>query len=380
MSINAIHVVPSISNESSGPSYSVVNLCRSLLESDVATTLVTLEGPRSSNKSAMIKSFPCSGYPMRLGRSPQMRDWLNKVSKDGSIDIMHNHSLWMMPNVYSCNAVKNTNVPLIVSPRGTMSERAMSNGSKSKKLFWPLIQRPALDQVTCFHATAMSEYEDIRRMGFQQPVAVVPNGIDIPDIRTPLRGDMRTLLYLGRIHPIKGLDHLLQAWAAVQDRFKQWQLRIVGPDNKGYLSEMKQLAVKLKLERIEFSGPLTGDKKMEAYAKADLFVLPSYSENFGMTVAESLASGTPAIVTQGAPWSGLNDINAGWWIDIGIDPLVVCLEHALAQTRTSLKTLGLNGRRWMASDFSWRNIADEMKSTYDWIVKGGSKPDCVIDN
>jgi glycosyltransferase involved in cell wall biosynthesis len=377
--MRTIHVVPSISNESSGPSYSVVNLCRSLLESDVATTLVTLEGPDSSNKSAMIKSFPVTGYPARLGRSPQMRDWLAKVAKDGSIDIMHNHSLWMMPNVYSCKAVKDTKVPLIVSPRGTLSERAMSNGSKVKKAFWPLFQRPVLDQVTCFHATAMSEYEDIRRMGFQQPVAVIPNGIDVPDVKTPLRGDMRTLLYLGRIHPIKGLDNLLPAWGAVQDCFTEWQLRIVGPDNKGYLNEMKQLAVKLKLERIEFSGPLTGDKKMAAYSEAGLFVLPSYSENFGMTVAEALASGTPAIVAQGAPWSGLNDNDAGWWIDIGIDPLVVCLEHALSQPRLSLDTMGMNGRRWMESDFSWDNIAVKMKATYDWILNGGSKPVCVID-
>jgi glycosyltransferase involved in cell wall biosynthesis len=372
--------VPSISDESSGPSHVVVNLCRSLLESDVSTTLVNLEGPNSTAKFAMTKSFPGSRYPGRLGRSSQMRGWLNKVAKDGSIDIMHNHSLWMMPNVYSCNAVKNTNVPLIVSPHGTMSEKAMSNGSKAKKVFWPLIQRPALDQVTCFHATAISECEDIRRMGFQQPVAVIPNGIDIPDIRTPLRGDLRTLLYLGRLHPIKGLDNLLPAWAAVQNRFREWQLRVVGPDNKGYLNEMKQLAAKLNLERIEFSGPLIGDKKMEAYSEADLFVLPSYSENFGMVVAEALASGTPAIVTQGAPWNGLNTNGAGWWIDIGIDPLVGCLEHALSQTRPSLDAMGLNGRRWMESDFSWDNIAAEMKAAYDWVLSGGSKPRFIFDD
>jgi glycosyltransferase involved in cell wall biosynthesis len=185
---------------------------------------------------------------------------------------------------------------------------------------------------------------------------------------------------LGRIHPIKGLDNLLLAWAAVQHHFTEWQLRIVGPDNKGYLNEMKQLATKLKLERIEFSGPITGHKKMEAYGEADLFVLPSYSENFGMTVAEALASGTPAIVAQGAPWSGLNENNAGWWIDMGIDPLVACLEHALSQPRASLDTMGLNGRRWMENDFSWDNIAAKMKATYDWILNGDQKPECVMDN
>ena len=380
MSIRAIHVVPSISNESSGPSYSVLNLCRTLHESDVAATLVTLQGPNRAAHSGMVKSFPVEGYPARLGRSPQMRGWLTEVAKDGRIDIMHNHSLWMMPNVYSCNAVKGTDIPLIVSPRGTMSERAMSNGSKVKKLFWPLIQRPAIDRVACFHATARSEYEDIRRMGFQQPVAVIPNGIDIPTVRVPVRDKMHTLLYLGRIHPIKGLDNLLPAWKEVHHRFPDWQLRIVGPDNKGYLNEMKQLATKLKLERIEFSGPLIGEKKMAAYNEADLFVLPSYSENFGMTVAESLASGTPAIVSRGAPWSGLDENNAGWWIEIGIDPLVACLEHALTQPRTVLDTMGLNGRCWMENDFSWRNIGVKMAATYDWVLNGGAQPECVVDD
>ena len=214
-----MHVVPSISNESSGPSYSVVNLCRSLLECDVKTTLVTLAGPNSFADSAMIRSFPIEAYPARLGRSSQMRGWLASAAKDGRIDIMHNHSLWMMPNVYSCNAVKGTSVPLVVSPRGTMSEWSMRSGSKVKALFWPLVQRPALDAVTCFHATAESEYADIRRLGFKQPIAIIPNGVHLPDLNVPNRGDNRTLLFLGRIHPKKGLDMLLPAWKVVQNRF-----------------------------------------------------------------------------------------------------------------------------------------------------------------
>ena len=358
----------------------MVNLCGALNERGIEVTVAVLGEPSDSVKFRNIKSFPISGYPARLGRSSQMRSWLTNAVKCGSVDIMHNHSLWMMPNVYSCNAVKGTSVPLIVSPRGTMSEWAMSNGAKVKRVFWPLVQRPALDQVTCFHATARSEYEDIRRLGFQQPVAVIANGIDIPDARKPRRGNMRTLLFLGRIHPKKGLDTLLPAWKQVQQRFPNWQLRIVGPDNEGYLEEMKQLAATLKLQRIEFTGPLTGTHKTQAYFDADLFVLPTYSENFGMTVAESLAAGTPAIVTSGAPWSGLDVNNAGWWIDIGIDPLVVCLEQALSQPHTSLDAMGLNGRQWMESDFSWDNIAVEMKATYDWILNGGLKPECVIDD
>lgn len=355
----------------------MVSLCRSLGECGVSTTLATLEGLNGSSTSEFVKSFPATGYPARLGRSPKMRDWLRCKAQDGQVDIMHNHSLWMMPNVYSCRAVTGTDVPLVVSPRGTLSQRAMSNGSKVKKVFWPLVQRPALDNVTCFHATAMSEYEDIRRMGFQQPVVIIPNGIDIPDVIKPVRGSMRTLLYLGRIHPIKGLDNLLLGWKEVQEDFPDWQLRIVGPDNKGYLKEMKQLAATLKLQRIEFTGTLAGKHKTQAYLDADLFVLPTYSENFGMTVAESLAAGTPAIVTSGAPWGGLDENNAGCWIDVGSDPLVACLQKMLEKSRSDLDAMGVNGRKWMIENYSWADIARRTQSTYDWILGRTPVPDFV---
>ncbi|MEP4484836.1 MAG: glycosyltransferase [Halioglobus sp.] len=373
-------MVPSISNESSGPSYSVVSLCRSLGECGVSTTLATLKGLNLSSTPKFVKSFPIAGYPARLGRSPKMRDWLKCATQDGHLDIMHNHSLWMMPNVYSCRAVKGTNVPLVVSPRGTLSHRAMSNGARIKRIFWPLVQRPALDHVTCFHATAMSEYEDIRRLGFNQPVAIIPNGIDVPDVKKPARGVMRTLLYLGRIHPIKGLDNLLPAWKEVQRDFPDWQLRIVGPDNRGYLKEMKQLAATLKLQRIEFTGPLTGRDKTQAYLNADLFVLPTYSENFGMTVAESLAAGTPAIATSGAPWAGLSEKKSGWWIDIGKDALIECLGTAMTQSRTELDLLGINGRSWMMESYSWKNVAMSMRLTYGWLLKKNEKPKFVVSD
>ena len=202
-------------------------------------------------------------------------------------------------------------------------------------------------------------------------------GIDLPELGSPSRVTERTLLFLGRVHPKKGLDMLLPAWAAVQHKFPNWRLRIVGPDNRGYLDEMKLLAKSLGMERFEFTGPLTGAEKTHAYDEADLFVLPTYSENFGMTVAESLAAGTPAIVSKGAPWEGLEANSAGWWIDTGKDPLVACLEQALAQPRAYLDQMGLNGRLWMARDFSWEYVAGNLKTTYEWILSDGPCPEFV---
>lgn len=373
-----IHVVPAITNEASGPSYSVVRLCESLIEARQNVTLAALDWASMPSPPPCLKTFRLGWGPRRLGRSPAMKRWLTEQAESKSVDLIHNHSLWMMPNVYPGQAARRHGIPLVVSPRGTLSEWAMQSGSAVKKAFWPL-QHPALAGAACLHATAAAEYDDIRRMGFRQPVAIIPNGIDIPELQPKAEKDYRTLLFLGRVHPVKGLDMLLPAWRVVQDRFPDWHLKIVGPDNRGHLGEMRRLASELLLERIEFSGGLFGAQKWQAYRDADLFVLPTYSENFGMSVAEALAAGTPTIVSKGAPWSGLDTRKAGWWIDIGIDPLVACLEQALAESSNSLTAMGLRGRDWMEEEYSWMHVGRQMVETYYWIVGEGSKPSCVHD-
>jgi glycosyltransferase involved in cell wall biosynthesis len=293
--------------------------------------------------------------------------------------------MWQMNAVYPGWAAKGRKAKLVVSPRGAFSTWAMNHGSRFKRIFWPLIQHPALVQASCFHATAESECEDIRRLGFKQPVAIIPNGIDVPEFAQKKPCDLRTLLFLGRIHPKKGLDVLLRAWAAVMDRFPDWQLLVVGTDTGygtrgGYLEQLKALAAKMEMKRVEFVGPLYGEAKFSAYREADLFVLPTHAENFGMTVAEALAAGTPAIVTKGAPWQGLQTSGSGWWIDIGVDALAASLAVAMAQPPEELTRRGFNGREWMIREFSWHELGKKMDQTYQWLIEGGERPAWVRIN
>jgi len=368
-----IHVVPAIAEEASGPSYSVVRLCESLISQGQEVTLAALDWAPMPSPPDFLKTFPLGWGPRRLGPSPEMNRWLGEQARSKSVDILHNHGMWQMNSVYTGWAAKKGNINLVVSPRGAFSKWAMQHGSVMKRVFWPALQRPALEHATCFHATAVSEYEDIRRLGFRQPVAIIPNGIDIPDLPPKISGKSRTLLFLGRIHPVKGLDMLLPAWQAVQGRFPDWRLVIAGSDDgyhgkSGYLEELHWLSQKLDLERIEFAGSLYGNEKMRVYREADLYILPSYSENFGITVAEALAAGTSAIVSKGAPWGGLVTQQAGWWIDIGLDPLVACLEDALGRSPVDLGQMGQRGRRWMEAEFSWTHIGAQMADTYRWLL------------
>lgn len=383
--MRVIHVVPAITEEASGPSYSVVRLSQSLIETGEDITLAALDWSPLPSMPAFIKVFPLGAGPRRLGRSPAMARWLIGETTAGRVNVVHNHGMWQMNAIYPARAVKGRRTKLVISPRGAFSAWAMNHGSRLKRILWPLIQRPAILQAACFHATAESEYEDIRRLGFKHPVAIIPNGIDVPEFAQKRTRDFRTLLFLGRIHPKKGLDILLNAWAAVMDRFPDWQLLVVGTDTGygaqgGYLAQLMALTAKLKLKRVEFAEPLYGEAKLSAYREADLFVLPTHSENFGMTVAEALAAGTPAIVTKGAPWQGLQTSGSGWWIDIGVDALAASLAEAMAESSDKLAQRGLNGREWMIREFSWRKLGQKMDQTYRWLIAGGEHPAWVRMN
>jgi glycosyltransferase involved in cell wall biosynthesis len=376
--MKVVHIIPDAYKEASGPTYSVTRLCESLLCERVEIQLALLGNQVPNDDRNYLKYFKPGYGPARLGRSPEMNRWLTKQVNLGVVDLIHNHSLWMMPNVYPGWATRGTKIPYVVSPHGTMSAWAMKSGSKLKKIFWPLIQKPSINHVAMFHATAVNEYEDIRRMGFMQPVAIIPNGIDVPLYRPKQEGPIRTLLFLGRLHPVKGIDSLLRSWARLQSEFTEWRLQISGPGDEDYVRSLKLLSSQLQLTRIHFSGPLYGADKFEAYRQADLYVLPSHSENFGMTIAEALACGTPCIVSKGAPWSCLRTRNAGWWHDISENALFDVLVDAMGKSQVDLEIMGENGRKWMLEDFAWPQIASSMHAAYDWLLKRGERPECVV--
>ncbi len=326
------------------------------------------------------------GYPRHslphpnLGRSPELLDGLRNACKNASV--IHNHSLWMLPNIYPQQARVGTQCKLVISPRGTLSEYALKRSAVKKRFSGWLGQTNTLRKADMFHATSEMEFEDIRACGLKQPVMIIPNGVDLPPpLTTQTRPtEQRTLLFLSRIHGTKGVDLLLQAWCRCQDDFPAWNLIIAGPLDGDYPQGVRRLAASLQTERVSFIGEVKGREKSEVYASSDIFVLPTRSENFGIAVAEALAHGTPAICTTGAPWSGLKDNRCGWSIDIGVEPLIDCLRHALAMPRSELTTMGERGRLWISSKFAWQPIGERTLQAYEWLCNRSDKPAWVVES
>jgi len=190
------------------------------------------------------------------------------------------------------------------------------------------------------------------------------------------RGAQHTALFLSRLHPVKGVLNLIEAWARVKP--PGWRLVVAGPDDGGHERDVRELALRLGLnDSVSFLGAIPNEKKWQLYQSADLFVLPTFSENFGIVIAEALSSGIPVITTRGAPWAILEQVRCGWWIDVGVDPLAATLREATAAGPERLREMGRSGRELVRRDFAWDSVASRMLALYEWMSSGVGAPNFV---
>ena len=369
-----MHVVPHLDEEAAGPTQSVLRLCESLAAAGNEVDLHTMAGGRLP-QGVHLQVHREWRLPPRFGFSPRLRGELAKAAANA--DIVHNHSLWSYPNMAAGMACPPGKI-LVTSPRGTLAPAARQRSHWKKRLFAPL-QRPAIERAACLHATSAMELSDIRAAGLRQPVILLPNGIDVPplDSHDALPSGKRRLLFLGRIHPIKGIELLLEAWQALQVRHADWELVIAGKGDPDYVRGLQEMASGLRLSRVHFQGAIYGDEKHNLFRSAELFVLPTHTENFGMAVAEALARGIPVITTRGTPWAGLESTRSGWWIERHLDTMAASLDAAMQASQSRLAEMGASGRQWMVRDFGWPSIAEAMTQGYRWLLSGGLKPECV---
>jgi glycosyltransferase involved in cell wall biosynthesis len=384
--IRVIHVIAGLDPAHGGPSYTVPRLCSALAEAGAEVALLSVAmrdagaGDTYSNGYRNRRFFwDYSRAPVlgQLRYSSGLAHGLRQAA--GGAQVVHNHGLWLMPNVQAGWISAKAEKPLVIAPRGMLGPAALEFSRRKKRVFWHLAQGAVVRNAACVHATSEQEYQEVRAFDVANPVAIIPNGIDLPVVpSSPMpTNEERTVLSLGRIHPKKGLDRLVRAWARVEAQYPSWQLRIVGPNEVGHAEELRALAATFRVRRLSIEGPAYDDSKLIAMRASDVFVLPSLNENFAITVAEALAAGTPVIATKGAPWSGLEAEGCGWWIDHGVEPLVAALAKSMSMPRTALMAMGAKGRAWVLRDFSWGRVARDMLDVYHWLLHRAQPPAIV---
>lgn len=370
--MRVLHLFPGTLEEINGAASAALAMCDSLSAMAIHVEIGSLAIGSPGRQRPFLRSFSVMPGASALGVSPAMRSWVYGEVGAGAVQVIHAHGLWRMPMLYAASALRRGACKLVCSPHGALSPLSLAHHRWRKRLFWRA-QVGALRQVSCFLASSEDEYRHIRQLGFAQPVCVLGHGVEVPPLRR-LPGLRRTLLYLGRIDDLKGVDLLLKAWGAVERDFPEWDLEIVGPGPKAIVERLRRLAGQLALRRSSFVGPLYGAEKLAAYQRADIFVLPSRSESFGLTVAESLAAGTPAVVTRRAPWQGLESHGAGWLVEPDAASLIDALKVALRTPRPQLQKMGVAGRDWMEREFEWGPIAEKLLTTYRWLGDADSPP------
>ena len=309
-----------------------------------------------------------------------------------NVNLMHITGLWDPSTHASFTLARKYSIPTIVSPQGMLEPWALNNSFYKKKFAWYLYQNRDLKYINVLHATAEQEAENLKKLGLKQPIAIIPNGVNFEnydktqnisksnnnnELYVKKKDYRRKLLYLSRIHPKKGLINLVKAWEKLKSN--EWKVIVAGPDEGGHRKDVEKLISEKKLsEYFEFIGPVEGKSKYDLYKSSDLFILPTYSENFGIVVAEALMSGLPVITTKGAPWEGLVKNNCGWWIDIGVDPLIKTLKQALSLSPEILDQMGSRGRVYAENNFGYASIAKKMLEVYDWVLEKKNKPNFIV--
>ncbi len=444
----------------SGMAESVPTLCRYLRQRGHEVTLATLDGPLSEAAQAaeaagvrLVRFAP--SFPRVLYFSWQMLRGLSALARTS--DVVHVNGAWTFPVWWGCRCALRARKPLVMSPRGALNPVYLKHSAWKKRLAgW--LDRACLRRAAVVHVTSEAEREWIRNYlpECETKIAVVPNGVELPgknaERRTPnserrrgetggasvrlpenaerrtqnaerRSGERKTVLYLGRLHPLKGLDLLVEAWRSVRSSLVHYcdsalvaddqqtvgsgqsavgsdstharmnsctnelLLVIAGPDEQGTLKALKEQVARLGLEAsVKFLGPVYGEEKWRMLRSADVFVLPSRSENFGIVVAEALACSVPVICTKGAPWSELQGYcdhavvamtsvktrtgRAGWWVDVGVEPLAEALREALSLTDEERRIMGENGRRLVELKYRWESVAERMAAVYSGCLRG----------
>jgi glycosyltransferase involved in cell wall biosynthesis len=340
---------------------------------------------------------------------------------DSDCDLLHLQHLWMYPSVAVHQWHRRTGKPFLVTANGMLEPWTLSRSRLNKRIAALLYENRMLHRATCLQANTEKELADFRNYGLRNPVCLIPNGVDLPVVTghghwvkghgprvTGQEGERKKiLLFLGRLHPKKGLVNALRAWSEVTGHGSQeeWQFVIAGWDQGGHLAELKQLCTELGLSYADcppptancplptanrppttvncppptvlFTGPVFGKAKDTLLQQADAFALPSFSEGLPMAVLEAWAYRLPVLMTDHCNLP--EGFAAGAAVRIGTDTASIAsgMRDLTALSEAERLSMGEAGRALVEERFTWDKVAAQMKEVYAWMLGEGEKPGCV---
>ena len=376
--LRVIHIVESLDNSSGGPAVCVPLLVKYLNNNTIENYIFSIEqrsGEKNqiidSNKNLNVIKTQIMGFKKIKFSLELKSEILKKINKD---TIIHVHTLWNYPTYIGYKISKEYNIPLVVSIRGTMYPWALRQSKYIKKIAMLLFQRRMLEAADLIHVTAQSEVESLSAIDIVNDFALVPDGVEINKVHDETNKKILEkinyskekfyILFVGRIVKNKGIHYLLDYFIRNGKTHPNVEVLIMGEiEDKKYFDSLRVC------DQVNFIGAMYGIEKHTIFSISSLFVLPSYSENFGISIAEAMVYKIPVITTTGTPWLTIKENNAGWVVDLSQENIDVAINDALQTDLIELRRMGKLGRN-IVEDFSWFKQAQKMRSYYNQIKKG----------
>jgi len=383
------HLVASTSRQAGGLFHSVRNLAINTQKLGHDVTVFGLKDEFTDPDMPAWGAVPVKVHPVVGPRSFGFAPGLVRSIQASGLDLLHVHGLWMYPSIASLRARRRCCIPCIISPHGMLDPWALRNSGWRKKLANWFYEGAHLRGAVCLRALCESEAASMRALGLRNAICVIPNGQQLPTgapvdrVKEGLNfaPGRKVLLFLGRLHPKKGLLNLLRAWAACQRTVGEsasWVLVVAGWDQDGHEKLLRQAVLDLGIaDGVVFAGSVFEERKVQAFQQADAFVLPSLSEGLPNAVLEAWSWRLPVLMTPQCNLPEGFDEGAAISVDPAVESLCRGLSVLFRMTASEREQMGARGRRLVEQRFSWPVLTEEMTQVYRWALGGKAKPDCV---
>lgn len=376
--MKVVFLTAGTSRTAGGLYFTITELTKALHRKGVDVTVVGCDDEYSAEDRAAYGNVPVRPYIVTnlpilktFGYSYNLLDLLEEIEPD----IIHVQGIWMY-NSWAAKLYKNKhpNTKIVIEPHGMLDPWAVKNSAWKKKLVGHLYEYDNLNNADYIHALCKSEEDSIQNLGLKAPVAIIPNGINLPDInQVGQKPKEKSLLYIGRIHPKKGLIHLVEAIDAIvknqPEVIKGWSIRIAGWDQNGYQKKLEELIIENGIDQyIQFVGPKFGNEKAIELTQASAFILPSYSEGLPMSILEAWSYGLPTLMTEYCNLPEGFVHNAALRMEPNKDSVKDTLISLFLMSENDLADMGRNAMALVSEQFTWDKIAEQTISLYNSLL------------